>query len=101
MDYLPLKLAIRKFRQDTKGQGVAQALITAPILVLFLLIALSLLDPIISALFNVLDNAKPANIAYIGTIKVIVSLIGLILGIYVVLSIINEFQRTRQQGQFV
>ena len=85
---------------NKKGQDAIEALIAAPIIVLILVVSYALLSPIGAVLFEVLDDANSDVITQVATIKVLVSLIGLVLGIMAFVAIINKFRRPRLPQQF-
>ena len=84
------KLAIR-----SRGQSLMEVILQIPIVLIGLLVAFIILEPISQALFTVLDTANSAVITQISTIKLIIGLIGLILVAMAVVGIVNSFRRPR------
>jgi len=79
-----------------KGQASMEAILGVPVTIVGLLVMFLMLDPIGTALFEVLGDANSDVITQVSTIKLMVGLIGLIAAIMVLVSIVNSF---RQQPQ--
>ena len=77
--------------------SVFEAIISAPMTILFLGIAFILMVPFAEVAFNAIDAGTTAGtISYGATIKTIIQLFGVIITILGLLAIYNEF-RTREQ----
>ena len=81
-----------------KGQASIEAIMGIPVTIIGLLVMFILLDPIGTALFEVLNDANSEVIASVSTIKLMIGLIGLIAAIMVLVSIVNSFRARPQLG---
>ena len=81
-----------------KGQASIEAIMGIPVTIIGLLVMFILLDPIGTALFDVLNDANSEVIASVSTIKLMIGLIGLIAAIMVLVSIVNSFRARPQLG---
>ena len=75
-----------------RGQASMEAIMGIPVTIIGLLVMFILLDPIGTALFDVLNDANSEVIASVSTIKLMIGLIGLIAAIMVLVSIVNSFR---------
>ena len=84
-----------------KGQGLMATILQIPIVVIGLLVAFIILEPISQELFLVLDAANSSVISSISTIKLMIGLIGLILVAMALVGIVNSFRQRPQEQTFV
>ena len=82
-----------------KGQASMEAIMGIPITIIGLLVMFILLDPIGTALFDVLNSANSTVITNISTIKLMIGLIGLIAAIMVLVGIVNSFRQPQMRYQ--
>ena len=85
--------SVKQMLKDQRGAAF-QAIMLAPIYVIMLGISFAILDPMTQVAFNTLDTST--TIAYVGPIKILLGAIGVIVGILVIMSIINEFKTQDQ-----
>ncbi len=84
-----------------RGQATMEAILGVPITIIGLLVMFTLLDPIGEALFDVLNTANSTVITNVATIKLLVSLVGLIVAAMAIIAIVNSFRARPQQPGYL
>ena len=81
---------------SNKGQSAIESLISAPVLLIILMVSLTMVFAVNETLFDVLDTANAAENSNIPAIRVFIGLIGFILTALVIVVIARSFGRPRQ-----
>ncbi len=89
-------MKIPSLKLSNKGQSAIESLISAPVLLIILMVALAMVFSVNSALFDVLDTANTVENSNIPAIRVFIGLIPFILTALVIVVIARSFGRPRQ-----
>ena len=81
---------------SNKGQSAIESLLSAPVILIILLVSIVMLIAVIDPLFSVLDTANADQISNIAAMKVFIGLIPFILVALVIVVIARSFGRPRQ-----
>ncbi len=90
-------MKIPKLNLSNKGQSAIESLISAPVLLIILMVALVMVFAINESLFSVLLTANAEENSNIPAIRVFIGLIPFILTALVIVVIARSFGRPRQQ----
>ena len=83
---------------SNKGQSAIESLLSAPVLLIILMVSVVMLFAVIDPLFEILDAGNTAQISNIPAIKIFIGLIPFILTALVIVVIARSFGRPRQQS---
>ncbi len=89
-------MKIPKLNLSNKGQSAIESLISAPVLLIILMVALVMVFAVNESLFSVLLTANAAENSNIPAIRVFIGLIPFILTALVIVVIARSFGRPRQ-----
>ena len=89
-------MTVPSLKLSNKGQSAIESLISAPVLMIILMVALVMVFSINDSLFSVLDAANAAQNSNIPAIRVFIGLIPFILTALVIVVIARSFGRPRQ-----
>ena len=88
-------MKIHKLELSNKGQSAIESLISAPVLIIVLMISLVMIFSVNEALFDVLLTANAEENSNIPAIRVFIGLIAFILTALVIVVIARSFGRQR------
>ncbi len=89
-------MKVPSLKLSNKGQSAIESLLSAPVLLIILMVALVMVFSVNDSLFSVLDTANAAQNSNIPAIKVFIGLIPFILTALVIVVIARSFGRPRQ-----